>query len=81
VEQGTDIEVVVVVQEPDLGRLGGRVALGGLLLVVVFLLLYYKLSGLNAIAAMVINLVVLLAMMSYFEAAMTLPLSTPATGG
>jgi protein-export membrane protein SecD len=30
-------------------------------------------GGLNAIAAMVINLVVLLAMMSYFEAAMTLP--------
>ncbi len=62
---------------PSLGaesiRAGVTAALGGLLLVVIFLLLYYKLSGLNAIAAMVINLVVLLAMMSYFEAAMTLP--------
>jgi preprotein translocase subunit SecD len=62
---------------PSLGaesiRSGVTAALGGLLLVVVFLLLYYRLSGLNAIAAMVINLVVLLAMMSYFGAAMTLP--------
>ena len=48
-------------------------ALGGLLLVVLFLLLYYKLSGVNAIASMIINLVVLLAMMSYLDATMTLP--------
>jgi preprotein translocase subunit SecD len=40
---------------------------------VVFLLLYYKLSGVNAIASMIINLVVLLAMMSYLDATMTLP--------
>ena len=62
---------------PSLGadsiRSGVTAALGGLLLVVIFLLLYYKLSGINAIASMVINLVVLLAMMSYLDATMTLP--------
>jgi preprotein translocase subunit SecD len=62
---------------PSLGaesiRSGVTAALGGLLLVVIFLLLYYKLSGVNAIAAMGINLVVLLAMMSYLDATMTLP--------
>ena len=49
---------------PSLGaesiRSGVTAALGGLLLVVIFLLFYYKLSGLNALAAMVINLIVLL---------------------
>jgi preprotein translocase subunit SecD len=62
---------------PSLGadsiRSGVTAALGGLVLVVIFLLLYYKLSGVNAIASMVINLVVLLAMMSYLDATMTLP--------
>jgi len=62
---------------PSLGadsiRSGVTAALGGLLLVVIFLLIYYKLSGVNAIAAMVINLIVLLAMMSYLDATMTLP--------
>jgi preprotein translocase subunit SecD len=62
---------------PSLGadsiRSGVTAALGGLALVVIFLLVYYKLSGVNAIASMVINLVVLLAMMSYLDATMTLP--------
>jgi preprotein translocase subunit SecD len=62
---------------PSLGaasiRSGVTAALGGLLLVVIFLLLYYKLSGVNAVVSMVINLMVLLAMMSYFDATMTLP--------
>jgi len=62
---------------PSLGaasiRSGVTAALGGLLLVVLFLLAYYKLSGVNAIVSMVINLIVLLAMMSYLDATMTLP--------
>ena len=62
---------------PSLGaesiRSGVTAALGGLALVVAFLLVFYKLSGINAIASMVINLVVLLAMMSYLDATMTLP--------
>ena len=48
-------------------------SLVGLGLVVVFMLVYYKLSGINAIVAMAINLLVLLALMAYFGATMTLP--------
>ena len=48
-------------------------SLVGLGLVVVFMLVFYKLSGINAIVAMAINLLVLLALMAYFGATMTLP--------
>ena len=37
------------------------------------MLVYYKLSGINAIVSMVINLIVLLGLMSYLDATMTLP--------
>jgi preprotein translocase subunit SecD len=37
------------------------------------MLAYYKRSGINAVAAMAINLLVLLALMVYFQATMTLP--------
>ena len=39
----------------------------------VFMLVYYKLSGINAIVAMVMNLIILLGMMAYLGATMTLP--------
>ena len=37
------------------------------------MLFYYKLAGINAIASMVINLIILMAAMAYFDATMTLP--------
>jgi preprotein translocase subunit SecD len=37
------------------------------------MLIYYKLSGINAIVAMLLNLLLLLALMAYFGATMTLP--------
>jgi preprotein translocase subunit SecD len=37
------------------------------------MLAYYKLSGINAIVAMVCNLIILLGLMAYFGATMTLP--------
>jgi preprotein translocase subunit SecD len=37
------------------------------------MLVYYKLSGVNAIVAMAMNLLLLLALMAYFGATMTLP--------
>ena len=37
------------------------------------MLVLYKLSGINAIVAMAVNLLVLLALMVYFDATMTLP--------
>src|SRR3954470_2125430 len=52
----------------------GVIASGmGLLLILVFMLIYYKLSGLNAIVALVFNLIILLGLMAYIGATMTLP--------
>jgi preprotein translocase subunit SecD len=48
-------------------------SLGGLLLVAIFMLVYYKLSGTNAILSIVLNLLILLAFMSMAGAVMTLP--------
>jgi preprotein translocase subunit SecD len=45
----------------------------GLLLVVSFMLVYYKLSGVNAVVALLFNLIILLGLMSYIGAVMTLP--------
>jgi preprotein translocase subunit SecD len=62
---------------PTLGRdsirAGVTASLTGLTLVVLFMLLYYKLSGINAVLAMVGNLVILLGMMAYAGFSMTLP--------
>lgn len=62
---------------PSLGaasiRSGVLASLAGLVLVIVFMLAYYKLSGVNAIVAMVFNLIILIGLMAYFGAAMTLP--------
>ena len=62
---------------PSLGadsiRSGVTAALVGLLLVVGFMLIYYKLSGVNAVVALIFNLVILLGLMAYIGATMTLP--------
>ena len=62
---------------PSLGadaiRSGIVASVIGLLLVVVFMLVYYKLSGVNAIVALLLNLVILLGLMAYVGAVMTLP--------
>lgn len=47
-------------------------AIGGAT-IVLFMLLYYKLSGVNAVVALVLNMLFLMAFMSYFEATLTLP--------
>ena len=62
---------------PSLGadsiRAGVLASAGGLIAVVVFMLLYYKLSGLNALASITVNLMIVLGLMSYLGATMTLP--------
>jgi preprotein translocase subunit SecD len=62
---------------PSLGaesiRAGVTASLGGLVFVLLFLLAYYKLSGLNAMTSIVVNLVILLGLMAYLGATMTLP--------
>jgi len=54
-------------------RSGVTASLAGLTLVVLFMIVYYKLAGVNAIIAMTCNLVILLGLMAYFGATMTLP--------
>ena len=45
----------------------------GMIAVVVFILIYYKLSGVVAVGALVLNLVMLLGALAYFGASLTLP--------
>jgi len=62
---------------PTLGadsiRSGVIASMIGLISIIVFMLIYYKLSGVNAVVALVANLVILLGLMAYIGAVMTLP--------
>ncbi len=62
---------------PSLGRdsidKGIRASIIGLILVVVFMVVYYRLSGLIADLALFLNLIYLLAVMAVLEATLTLP--------
>ena len=62
---------------PSLGadsiRSGVLASVVGLVLVVLFMVVYYRFSGVNAVIALVFNLVILLGLMAYIGAVMTLP--------
>lgn len=62
---------------PSLGedsvRAGVYASVGGLVFVMLFILAYYKLAGFNAMTSIVINLIILLGLMAYLGATMTLP--------
>jgi preprotein translocase subunit SecD len=62
---------------PSLGRdsirQGVIASLIGFALVVISIIIYYKGAGINAVLALLLNLVILLGMMAYFEATLTLP--------
>lgn len=62
---------------PSLGadsiRQGFIAGIVGLVLVVAIMLFYYKQSGVNATLALILNALILLAALSYFEAVLTLP--------
>ena len=62
---------------PSLGResvvRGIRAGVAGMILVVLFMLAYYKLAGVNAIIALVLNTIILLGDMAGFSATLTLP--------
>jgi preprotein translocase subunit SecD len=62
---------------PTLGadsiRSGVLASVTGLLLIIIFMLVYYRFSGINATLALVMNLIILLGMMAYAGAVMTLP--------
>ena len=54
-------------------RQGVRSALLGLSLIVLSMLFYYRRAGINAVLALLLNLLILLAMLSYFSFTLTLP--------
>ncbi len=54
-------------------RAGVLASIGGLVFVMLFLVTYYKLSGINALVSIVVNLILLLGLMAYIGATMTLP--------
>jgi preprotein translocase subunit SecD len=62
---------------PSLGadsiRSGVRASVVGLLLVVVFMLVYYRGSGVNAVVALMLNMILMLAGLILFQATLTLP--------
>jgi preprotein translocase subunit SecD len=68
-----DEEVVGPSLGADSIRAGLTAAIVALLAVIAFMLVYYKLSGVNATVAMILNLVILFGAMAYFGAALTLP--------
>lgn len=62
---------------PSLGadsiRQGLIASVAGLVFVALFMLFYYRLSGLNAVIALILNLILLLAGLALFNATLTLP--------
>ncbi|MBD3237361.1 MAG: protein translocase subunit SecD [Candidatus Eisenbacteria bacterium] len=72
---------VNIIQEmtvgPSLGadsiRMGTRAALVGAILVVIFMVIYYRASGLIAVVALLLNLIFLLAALAGMRATLTLP--------
>jgi preprotein translocase subunit SecD len=52
---------------------GLMAGIAGLIAVIAAMLIYYKRSGVNAVLALILNTVVLLAALSYFHAVLTLP--------
>jgi preprotein translocase subunit SecD len=62
---------------PSLGadsiRQGYIAGIAGLAAVILVMLIYYKLSGINAVLALLLNTVILVAALSYFHATLTLP--------
>src|ERR1700722_2009190 len=62
---------------PSLGadsiREGVRASIGSIVVVMIFLVFYYRLSGVNAVVALMLNLLILVAFMAYAGAVLTLP--------
>jgi preprotein translocase subunit SecD len=62
---------------PSLGadsiRSGVTASIGGLVLVILFMLFYYRGSGVNAVVALVLNMILTLAALVVFKSTLTLP--------
>src|SRR5712692_426388 len=62
---------------PSLGadsiRHGLQASVVSLVVVMIFMVFYYRVSGVNAVVALILNLIILLAALAYFGAVLTLP--------
>jgi len=62
---------------PSLGadsiRKGLSATVIALILVLIFMVFYYRVSGFNAVAALVLNILILMGVLSYFKATLTVP--------
>lgn len=62
---------------PSLGadsiRKGIYACIVGLCVVMIFMVFYYKVAGINSIIALILNLVILMGVLAYFKATLTLP--------
>ncbi len=62
---------------PSLGadsiRHGFQASITSLIVVLIFMVVYYRSAGVNAVVALILNLVILLAALAYFEAVLSLP--------
>lgn len=62
---------------PSLGadsiRKGLSATVIALILVLIFMVFYYRVSGINAVAALVLNILILMGALSYFKATLTVP--------
>jgi preprotein translocase subunit SecD len=62
---------------PSLGadsiRHGMQASVLSLIVVMLFMLVYYRISGANAVVALLLNLIILMAALAYFGAVLTLP--------
>jgi preprotein translocase subunit SecD len=74
------VELEVVTQQtigPSMGadtiRQGLYALMGGIVIVLIFMLFYYKISGINAIVAQVLNIYIMLSILSAFNFTLTLP--------
>ena len=54
-------------------RDGIRASLGAVVFIALFMVAYYRLSGINAVVALAANLLIVLAALAYFKATLTLP--------
>jgi preprotein translocase subunit SecD len=54
-------------------RHGFQASVTSLIVVLIFMVVYYRSAGVNAVIALILNLVILLAALAYFEAVLSLP--------
>lgn len=54
-------------------RKGLRAGIAALLVVMVFMIFYYRLSGINAVIALILNMIIIFGGLGYFHATLTLP--------